>query len=154
MSQLTATAIVGSRLLTDRGGAAGVEFALLMPTLVLLVIGAVDIGTLAFQSSEVAEAAHAGAQYALKYGWNQTGVQTAVTSSTPLPVAASPAPALVKACVVSGVVTTTTLSTCTGGGAPGSYVQVTARASVSPLIVWSSLATPNTLSAHAMVRIQ
>ena len=154
MLQLHATAVIRDRLLKDRAGAAGVEFALLLPTLVVLVIGAVDVGTLTFQQTEVAAAAHAGAQYALKYGYNQAAIQTAVTSATGLTVTATPAPTLLNACVVSGVVTVVAGSTCAGGGSAGSYVQINAQAAVSPLIVWSAIAMPSTLSAQAMVRIQ
>lgn len=145
---------VAARLLAHRGGASGVEFALLLPALIVLMIGAVDVGTLTFQEMEVTAAAHAGAQYALRYGWNQTAIQTAVTGATPLTVTATPAPQLLKACVTGGVVTTVSGSTCSGGGSPGNYVQVNAQAAVSPLIVWSAIAMPSSLSAQAMVRIQ
>ena len=143
-----------ARLANHRGGAAGVEFALLLPALILLLIGAVDVGTVTYQEMQVTAAAHAGAQYALRYGWNQTAIQTAVTGSTPLTVTATPAPQLIKACVVSGVITIVAGSTCSGGGSPGNYVQVSAQAAVSPLIVWSAIAMPSTLSAQAIVRIQ
>lgn len=142
------------RPLRDRGGAAGVEFALLLPALVLLLIGAVDVGTLTYQEMQVNAAAHAGAQYALLKGWDQSGIQTAVTGATSLSVAATPTPQLLKACIVGGVVSTVSGSTCSGGGSPGQYVQINAQATVSPVIVWSSIVTPTTLSAQAMVRIQ
>ena len=143
-------------LLRHTGGAAGVEFALLLPTLIVLLIGALDVGTLVFEQMQVNAAAHAGALYALRYGWNLAGVQAAVTGSTGLTVTASPAPQTVKGCIVSGVFTvqSNTTTTCTGGGTPGSYVQVNAQAAVSPLIVWSAIVMPTTLTAQAVIRIQ
>jgi Flp pilus assembly protein TadG len=154
MPQPAALARFAHRLLRHRGGAAGVEFALLLPTLVILLIGALDVGTLTFQEMQVTAAAHAGAQYALRNGWNQTGIQNAVVNATSLTVTASPAPQLLKACIVGGVVTTVAGATCSGGGSPGNYVQVNAQAAVSPLIVWSAIVMPSTLSAQAMIRIQ
>lgn len=148
----TADAI--SRTLADRDGAAGVEFALLLPMLVVLLIGTVDLGGLAYQSMQVSAAAHAGAQYAIRNGWSATAVADAVTNATSLPVTASPAPQLVKACVSGGAVVVTSSSTCSGGAAAGSYIQVNAQAAITPIIVWSSFAMPSSVSAQAMVRIQ
>ena len=154
MPRQTLTGDAAARLLRHRGGASGVEFALLLPALIVVLVGAVDVGTLTFQQMQVGAAAHAGAQYALRYGWNLLGVQAAVTGATSLAVTATPAPQLVKACVVSGVVTTTAGTTCSSGGAPGSYVLVNASASVPTLVVYATLAMPTTLTAQAMVRIQ
>ena len=140
--------------LADRRGSSGVEFALLLPVAVLLLIGAVDYGTLTYQTMEVSAAAHAGAEYALRNGWNASAVQTAVTGATTLTVTATPAPQLSKACVTGGVVVVTAGSTCASGGPPGNYVVVNAQASFSPLIAWSSLIMPTTISSQATIRIQ
>ena len=138
-----------------RSGAAGVEFALLLPVLVLLLMGMFDYGALAFQTMQVAAAANAGADYALHHGWNSTAVQNAVTGATTLPsVSASPAPALSQGCISHGALVITTGSTCSSGGTPGSYVVVNAQAPFSPLVAWSALALPSTITAQAVVRIQ
>jgi len=44
------------RCLADRCGAAGVEFALLLPVLVTLLIGMFDYGALAYQTMQVSAA--------------------------------------------------------------------------------------------------
>ena len=138
-----------------RSGAAGVEFALLLPVLVLLLMGMFDYGALAFQTMQVAAAAHAGADYALHNGWNLTAVQNAVTGATTLPsVSATPTPALSKGCITSGALVITTGSTCPSGGTPGSFAVVNAQAPFSPLVAWSALALPSTITAQAVVRIQ
>jgi Flp pilus assembly protein TadG len=142
-------------LLSDRRGVAAVEFALLAPVMTTLVFGMVDFGTLLYQSMEVQVAAHAGADYAIKNGWNSTAVAAAVTGATSMTISASPVPAQVSACVVSGVLTTTTSTTCPAGSTqttPGSYVQVNARATFTPLIPWSVFGLPTSLAAQAMVR--
>jgi Flp pilus assembly protein TadG len=138
----------------DRRGAAGVEMALILPVLSVLLMGMFDYGQLAYQTMQVSAAAHAGADYALHNGWNLTAVQSAVTSATALSVSASPAPTLSKACVVGGTIVVTAGSACASGGTPGSYVIVNAQAPFSPLVSWSGLALPSTITAQAAVRIQ
>jgi Flp pilus assembly protein TadG len=142
-------------LRADRRGAAGVEFALLLPVLTLLLMGMFDYGQLAYQTMQVSAAAHAGADYALRNGWNLSAVQSAVTNATTLAsVAASPAPTLSKACVISGAIVATAGSSCASGGTPGSYAIIYAQAPFSPLVTWSALSLPTTITAQAAVRIQ
>jgi Flp pilus assembly protein TadG len=140
--------------LADRTGAVGLEFALLLPAMVLLLMGMFDYGSLSYQTMEVTAAAHAGADYALHNGWNATAVQTAVTSATGLSVTASPAPALSKACVTNNALVVTTGTTCPSGGAPGNYAIVNAQAPFTPLVSWSAFVMPSTISAQAAVRLQ
>jgi Flp pilus assembly protein TadG len=143
-----------AELADDRRGAAILEFALMLPVIVALLVGMVDYGALAYQTMQVSAAAHAGAEYVLHYGWNATAVQTAVTSATSLTVTASPAPQLQTACVTGGAVVVTAGTSCPSGAAAGSYVLVSAQASFSPIIAWSSFAMPSTIAARAMIRIQ
>ncbi len=142
-------------LAAARSGAAGVEFALLLPVLVLLLMGMFDYGALAYQTMQVSAAAHAGADYALHSGWNLTAVQSAVTNATPLAsVSATPAPTLSLGCITSGALVVTTGTSCPSGGTPGHFVIVNAQAPFSPLVAWSALALPSTITAKAVVRIQ
>ncbi len=143
--------------LANRDGAAGVEFALMLPTLVLFIIGTVDLGSLAYQKAEVSAAVNAGALYAIANAPspNLTSVATAVTSATPLTVSASPAPTQGYYCETGGSLTSVaSLTSPCSGGQVGTYVQVNATATYAPLISWGSLTMPSTLSAQAMVRIQ
>lgn len=145
-----------SRALADKSGAAGVEFALMAPALTLFLIGIVDVGSLAYQKSEVSAAAVAGAQYAIRNGGDLTNIASAVTSATPLTVSATPAPQQIYACVSDGALTVVAgaNSTCAGGGTPGTYIQVSAQATYKPIVNWDTLSMPGTLSATSMVRIQ
>ncbi len=135
-------------------GSAAVEFALLLPFLVTLVLGMSDYGALIYQSMQVSASAHAGALYALRNGYNAGAIQAAVVGATSLTVTASPAPQLVQACVTSGAVVVTAGSTCPSGGAPGSYVIVNAQAAVTPVVAFTAFAMPSTLSSRATIRIQ
>jgi len=140
-------------LLADRRGTLAIEFALLLPALVLLLMGVFDYASLSYDTMEVNAAAHAGADYALRNGWNSSGVQTAVTSSTTIAVTATPAPTLSSGCIVNGALQTTTSTTCPSGGTPGSYAIVNAKTSFTPLAIWSSFVMPSTISAQAAVRL-
>ncbi len=154
VKQLGAGRRLLAQALANRSGTAALEFAIILPVIVTLLIGMFDYGALAYQTMEVSTAAHAGAEYALKNGFTASAVQTAVTSATTLTVTASPAPTLEKACVTSGAIVVTAGSSCSSGGAPGSYVLVYAQAPFSPIISWASFIMPSRVAAQAMVRIQ
>lgn len=143
-----------ARLLRDRRGAAAVEFALLMPVLFLLLAGLIDVSRLITQSMQVRAAAQAGADHAQRHGWNEAAVRAAVTSATPLEVAADPAPQVVTACVEAQAIAPTTAATCAAGGKPGTFVRVAARAPFKSLMPWPGFALPSALTGQAVVRIQ
>jgi Flp pilus assembly protein TadG len=137
-------------------GAAAVEFALLLPTLVILLMGMFDYGALAYDKMQVSAAAHAGADYAFHNGFDAGGIQTAVGKATTLATAVkadNPPPQSAAYCVVNGALVKPTGSTCASGGAPGTYVVVNAYTSFSPLVAWSAFVFPSTITAQAMVRI-
>ena len=140
-------------LIGDEAGSAAVEFALLAPVLVMIVMGMIDYGSVMNQTMQVAAAAHAGAEYAIRNGWNANGIQTAVTGATTLTVSASPAPQLVTACISNGAVVTTAAPTCASGAKPGHYVVVSAQATVTPLVAWPSFVMPAAVSSQATIRI-
>jgi hypothetical protein len=96
-----------SRYVGAGGSEAGqslVEFALALPLLLVLVLGAIDLGRLVYMSVGVTNAAHAGAQYGCQNpaaAGDVTGIQTA---------AANDAADLVG--VGNGSLTTTSTSYC------------------------------------------
>lgn len=143
-------------VLRDRGGAAGVEFALLLPPLTLFVIGMVDVGCLAYQQMEVVAAVDAGARYASANPGNPTGITAAVTNATPMALSPAPTATTVYACNTNGALSFVASASvpCAGGGTAATYIQVNAWASFTPLISWSGLTMPSALSAQAMVRTQ
>jgi Flp pilus assembly protein TadG len=144
-------------------GAAIVEFALILPFLILLMIGLFDLGFGAYQSMQVHAAAEAGAQYALRHNWDATAIATAVTSATGTgAIAATPAPSRVCGCPDGGtftVVATWAVDhcvpsvTCASGSSPGVYASVSARLTYSPVLSYPGLPDPLTLSGQAYRRI-
>jgi Flp pilus assembly protein TadG len=142
------------RLLREKRAAAAVEFALVLPVLVLLAVGMVDYGALTFESMEVYASAHAGSDYAIKNGWNATAIQSAVAAATPLAVAADPAPVNSQYCVSGGVLISPPGPTCPTGSSPGTYVIVHASTTFTPVVAWSAFVLPSTLTAQSVVRIK
>jgi len=139
-----------------RSGGPAVEFALIAPVLVAVLIAMSDLGIAVYEWIDVQSAAQAGAQFAVKYGYTQSAVQTAVTSATDLAgVSATPAPTQACGCADgSGYVTASCGSTCSDGSAAGTYVTVSAQAQYSTIFTYPGLNNPMILTGQAIVRIQ
>ena len=146
--------IMPGRWRRDRKGVAAVEFALVLPLLILLVMGVVELGLAFAQAMQVRDAAASGALYAGRNGWDPAGIAAAVTGTgTTSGVSASPTPALYCGCPdASGVVATACGDTCADGREARQYVDVSAsvpRRSVFP----GAFGMPATLTATATARL-
>ncbi|MFC3068851.1 TadE/TadG family type IV pilus assembly protein [Phenylobacterium soli] len=138
-------------LLGDRRGAAAVEFALVAPILLLLMAGLVDGSRLIAASMQVNSAAQAGADFALRNGWNQAGTAAAVSAAAS--GLDAPGVALSQGCVANATLTAAAGATCPDGRAPGRYVTVTASAPYRSVMRWPGVALPSSVSAKAVVRV-
>jgi Flp pilus assembly protein TadG len=146
------------RLWRARKGTSVVEFALAAPVLLGLLVPLIDLGIAYSQQLQVAQAAQAGAQYALFHPWNSnsvTAISNAVTSAGgPAGIAASPPPSQICGCATgSAVLSYSCNSTCPNGKAPGYYVIVNAQLPYTPPLPYSVLGNSVTLSAQSTVRI-
>ena len=140
-------------------GVSAVEFGLLAPILLTMVAASIDLGLAFSAQMKVQQAAQAGAQYALLHGYDSTKITTAVTQATALSVSATPAPTQACGCLTGNTVTLSgtppCLITCGNGLTPGTYVQVNAQATYTPLVPFATLlSSPTTLTSQAQVRIQ
>lgn len=63
------------RLLRDRGGAAGAEFALVLPVLLLMLFGIIDGGRWLWTYNRAAKATQMGARFAVVAGPVDTGIE-------------------------------------------------------------------------------
>jgi Flp pilus assembly protein TadG len=141
------------RLRADQRGAAAVEFAMLLPVLLLMLAGLIDVTRLISHTMQVKAAAQAGADFAQVRGWKPTEIAAAVTGATQLAVSATPAPTMAAACVSGQSIVATAAATCSAGGPPGRFVTVAAQAAFRPLIPWPKILMPGAIKAQAMVRI-
>jgi Flp pilus assembly protein TadG len=140
-------------------GAALVELALVIPLLTLLVFGAIDLGRAYYLILEVANAAHAGAEYGSQNPSSTAGMTAAATQSAP-DVANLTVATPTWGCECSDgssyTASCTTTPTCNVSGTRGSNVvyrvQVKASVAYNTLVPWPGIPTPITLSNTATIR--
>jgi Flp pilus assembly pilin Flp len=156
-----------ARLWSDERGLAAIELALVAAViLVPLFMGATEIGRRAWMKSQLDNAARAGLEYALGlHSFNASSISSVVHAATSLSVTATPVPTKTCMCPSSSGLTPTSscAGTCPAGGAPGSYVTVTASTaytslfhSCGPLIptkVCPLSSEPSTVTSTAIGRL-
>ncbi|MDR3531989.1 MAG: pilus assembly protein [Rhodopila sp.] len=71
------------QFLIDRRGVSAVEFAIMASVMVMLMLGAYDLGNAAQEQIALQAAVQAGGSYALRYPTNPSSVQNAVTAALP-----------------------------------------------------------------------
>ncbi|PQA87889.1 TadE/TadG family type IV pilus assembly protein [Hyphococcus luteus] len=137
-------------------GVAAIEFALLAPLLVVLLIGVVEIGLAAYQDMEVQNAAEAGALYAVRNGFDPDGIETAMENATGLSgVTAGAAPLSFCGCPgLDGVTVISCDFTCPGGDAPGDYVKVEASFEHHTILPYPWVSSPVVLTGESTVRLK
>lgn len=128
------------RTLRRRRGAAAVEFAIVLPLFILMIVGILEFGRMIMVQNVLTNAAREGARLACIDGSTEATVQAAVTTF------------LINASV-TGVTVTCTPSTLSSV-APGSQITVQTSVPFSDVSWVSSpwLATDVTLSASCMMR--
>jgi Flp pilus assembly protein TadG len=137
-------------------GSAAIEVGLMMPVLLVLLAGLVEVGFAVREAMQVQAAAEAGAGYAIKNGWDSAAISNAVANATGATgISASPAPVQFCGCPGAGSVTAVLCTVkCTGGTAPGVYVQVNASQPHATILANLHLPIPAKFTAHATVRLQ
>lgn len=132
-------------------GQALVETALLVPLLITILVGAAEMARVAYAAIEVANAAHAGAQYGAQNGYtasDTTGIATAASND---------------AFNLTGITTTSsytcvcsdgTASTCQTSDCSSSHIEetltVNTSVTIDPLIHLPGLPTTYTLKGQAI----
>ncbi len=149
----------GIRKATDwlrcKAGTAALEFGLMAPFLIMLVVATVEVGSAVYQGMEAQNAAEAGAVYASRHGFDTAGITGAVLNATPAAgITAAPAPTQFCGCpTAGGIADTACATTCSDGTAPGQYLRITARITHDPLLSFSGLVAPVAISGEAVVRM-
>jgi Flp pilus assembly protein TadG len=145
-----------AKLAGNTDGAAAIEFALLVPMLIVLVICTADLGFGIYRYMQVENAAQAGVTYAAARGFSEAQVSAAVLSATTYPdIQASPAPTKFCGCPSGTSITSAVCtSTCSDGSQPGTYVSASAKATYNTIVPYPMLPTSYDFAAQATVRIQ
>jgi Flp pilus assembly protein TadG len=139
-----------------RSGSSAVEFALISPLVITLLVGIVDYGLATTQRLATRHAAQAGAEQAALHGFDATKITTAMQNASPgVAVAATPAPAQSCGCASGTTVATASCgSTCADGTKAGTYVTVNAQSVYTTVIPYPGFPSSFTFTERSFVRIQ
>jgi Flp pilus assembly protein TadG len=155
----------------DDVGQAFVELAFVVPVLILLLLGAVELGRLAYADIEVSNAARAGVAYAMQSNTkasDSTGIQNAAKQDAPditgLIVDNNGPPTLTCYCETAGVAAASSCTTInTGSVGPGAcaspsiiveYVQVNTSATIDTAFHFVGIPSSVTLQGLAIMRVE
>lgn len=133
----------------NRDGNVAVEFALVMPIMILMIVGIADYGLAFRERSSLDAAARAGLQVLLKSPTNTSGAEVMAEALVP---AASAAATLTCTCS-DGATVSCASGTC-GIGAPRQVATVTVTETYSLLLAWPGFENPRALSATALGRLK
>ncbi len=138
-----------------QAGQALVEMAVLTPLLLLLVIGIIELGRLAYYAIEVSNAARAGVQYGsqnLVTADDNAGMQLAGQQDAPDITGLAATATHYCACASGGG------STCLSTDCPSPdhrlvYVQVNTTGTLQTLFNYPGIGSSFTVSGHAVMRV-
>lgn len=147
----------------QRRGEAGlalVEFALVVPMLMLLLVGSIETGRFMYYSILVGNAARAGVQYgslSLTNANDNTGINAAATNDGQNASGLSASGGLVCSCWngTAAIPTDCSQQSCSLAGYNRIvYVQVTATMTLTPLFNYPGLPSSYNLTRQAVMRVQ
>jgi len=146
--------VAARRVRRERRANAAIEMALIAPALVVLLIGLADYGTAIHRRMQVQNAAQAGADFAMRNGFNSVAIVSAVTNASSfVGLSATPAPAEICGCASASIVTAATCgSTCAGGQAAGTYVTVSATGTHTTILPYPGIPNSFTFVASSTAR--
>jgi Flp pilus assembly protein TadG len=144
------------RALGNTSGAAAIEFGVVVPVLALMVTAVIDIGFGVYRKMQVEDAAQAGAEWAIKNGFDANAISNAVTSATNASnINASPAPVQFCGCATGSTVSSATCGTpCPGGAQAGTYVTVSAQMTYNTTLSYPVLPSSYNFTAQSTARLQ
>jgi Flp pilus assembly protein TadG len=134
----------------DERGVFAIEHALIVPFLLLLLSGAVDLGYALNQSSSLSGAARAGAQYAMRFPSDADGIKLVVQKA----VSYDPESLTISSklsCECADGTAAACTDTCSGA-APFTYVTVNVSKTYSSPLPTAMMLGITTLSSSAIMR--
>jgi Flp pilus assembly protein TadG len=145
---------------SNASGQALVEAALVLPLLLLLILGALETGSIAYNAIEVENAAEAGALYGSlnrANAANTTAIETAATNDASNVLSITATATTSCACqTATGTLTTLTCTATTSCVSPNQvveWVNVVTAAKVTPIFQLPGLPTTLALAGNATMRV-
>jgi Flp pilus assembly protein TadG len=151
--------LVRHTTIRNDAGQALVELALVLPVFILLLVGAVEIGRLAYASIEVSNAARAGVAYGSQNhttASDTANIRLAATKEAPnITSLATPVVTLVCSCSSGTSITCANAgTTCVSPAHIIEYVQVQTSAPVNTLFHFPGIASTVTFRGYAIMRVE
>jgi Flp pilus assembly protein TadG len=146
-----------SRAAGDTSGVAAIEFGIIVPILVMMTVATVDIGMGFYRKMQVEDAAQAGAQWAIRNGFDSAGISNAVTSAIQGAPAISVSPAPVQFCGCasgSSISAASCGSTCPGGVQAGTYTTVSAQMTYNTILPYGFFPSTFNFVSQSTARLQ
>jgi Flp pilus assembly protein TadG len=145
-----------SRAASDTSGVAAIEFAIIVPLLVMMVVATAEIGMGFYRKMQVEDAVQAGAEWAIRNGFDANAMSSAVTSATSAPaISASPAPVQFCGCASGSSIMTVSCGTiCSGGVQAGTYTTVSAQMTYNTILPYRFVPSAYNFSSQSTVRLQ
>lgn len=138
----------------NNAGVTAVEFALIVPIMLLMFVGIADLGIGIYTNMEVQNAAQYGTEYALLKGYDASAITAAVTSSTGLSHI-TVTPSQYCGCPSGNAIAASDCSaTCADGTRAGTFAQVSVTDTYTTLIPYPGLPASFRLSAQSTARLQ
>lgn len=135
--------------LGDSDGNVVVEFALILPVLMIILAGLADLGRGIVAYNDLAAAIRAGLEYAQVYPDDSNGIQAAVRGAA---AGANPNVTTTNVCECSNGVAGACTTQCSDGTLPGTYLRIVATQAFLPMFPAFDFALGDTISATASVR--
>ncbi len=139
-------------LLTEDRGSALLEFALMLPMLVLLMVGAVDFGRAWYVNLEVANAAEAGALYGTQNPSDMSGMKAAAAlDAAELPALQVSSTYGSECSDGTGAVTQSNYApNCTSNSVE--YVEVNTTLAYKPILAYPGISSLMTMTGKSRMR--
>lgn len=143
------------KLLRSENGSVLLEFSLILPIIIFMYIGIINLGVAVEQSIVVSEAAEAGTRYGTlsSKSADLTGMQNAATAAASGLSGFSATATSWCSCVPAGAVVNCS-NTCPNSNTPDKYIQVQTSATVPALANYPGLAASFALRGFSAMRVQ
>jgi Flp pilus assembly protein TadG len=144
----------GSSLQRDQRGVTAIEFAVIAPIMIGMFISIADLGLGLYTQVQLANAAQAGAAYAMQKGYNGDTMRTVAQASTRLTSVTVATSQFCGCPSTTGVTVTTCASSCGDGLTAGTFAQVIASKAYSTLLSYPGIPSTINMSETATARTQ
>ena len=156
LSQVGGMRFFMRRAADNISGAAAIEFGVVVPMLALIVTAVIDIGLGVHSKMQLEDAAQAGVQWAIRNGFDATGISAAVANATNnSSITATPAPVQFCGCASGSSISGATCGTpCPNGAQAGTYVTVSAQTTYTTMISYPAVPSTYNFAIQSTARLQ